>query len=103
LLIALAVIVCFIVAVMSQRATAQVANGKIAFTSDNVIYTINPDGSGLLQLTQTGNGFSDRFPVWSPDGNKIAFGRTTFTVHSQIYVMNADGSNATRLKQLRRR
>lgn len=97
LLIALAVVVCFIASVTQQPTTAQVANGKIAFTSDNVIYTINPDGSGLLQLTQTGNGFFDRFPVWSPDGTRIAFGRTTFTVQSQIYVMNADGSNATRL------
>src|SRR6185503_9170858 len=41
--------------------------------------------------------FQDRYPVWSPDGTKIAFGRKTFTVNSQIYVMNADGSNPTRI------
>lgn len=97
LLIAVAVIGCFIASFRDQPVAAFAVNGRIAFTSDNVIYTINPDGLGLLQLTETGNGFQDRFPVWSPDGTKIAFGRTTFTVQSQIYVMNADGSNATRI------
>ncbi len=97
LLIALAAIACCIASVSYQRVSAQATNGRLAFTSDNVIYTINPDGSGLIQLTQTGNGFFDRFPDWSPDGTKIVFGRTTFTVSSKIYVMNADGSNATPL------
>jgi TolB protein len=95
LLIALALVACFIASV--RRVEALAANGKIAFTSDNVIYTINPDGSGLSQLTPIGNGFFDRFPAWSPDGTRIAFGRTTFTIKSQIYVMNADGSNPTRI------
>ena len=95
-LIALGV-VASIASVRSQRAAAQDANGRIAFTSDNVVYTINPDGSGLSQLTPTGNGFFDRYPAWSPDGARIVFGRTTFTVKSQIYVMNADGSNPTRI------
>jgi Tol biopolymer transport system component len=97
LLIALAVIGFFLLSTRHEHAEAQASNGRIAFTSDNVIYTINSDGSGLLQLTQTGNGFQDRYPSWSPDGTKIAFGRTTFTVQSQIYVMNADGSNPTRI------
>lgn len=97
LLLSIAAIACYIASFRSQRVSAFAANGRIAFTSDNVIYTINPDGAGLLQLTQTGNGFQDRFPVWSPDGTKIAFGRTTFTAPSQIYVMNADGTNPTRL------
>ena len=98
LLIVLAALVCLIATVKSQRAEAQAFNGKIAFTSDNIIHTMNPDGSGVNQLTQTGSGFSDRFPTWSPDGTRIAFGRITFAVNkSQIYIMNADGSNATRI------
>ncbi len=97
-LIVIAATACFIAGIADQRVAAVAANGKIAFTSDNVIYTINPDGSGLLKLTPTNDeGFRDRFPSWSPDGTKIAFGRTTFTVKSQIYVMNADGSNPTRI------
>jgi dipeptidyl aminopeptidase/acylaminoacyl peptidase len=95
--VALLSIFSFIASFRYERATAQLSNGKIAFTSDNTIYTMNADGSGVNQLTVTGNGFQDRLPVWSPDGAKIAFGRTTFTVKSQIYVMNADGSNPTRI------
>ena len=96
-LLALAAGAFFLSFVTVHHSSAAVSNGKIAFTSDSVIYTINADGSGLDQLTETGNGFLDRFPSWSPDGTKIVFGRTTFTVKSQIYVMNADGSNPTRL------
>ena len=33
------------------------------------LYTTNPDGSGTQQVT---NG-EDRYPVWSPDGERIAF------------------------------
>src|SRR5688572_15095529 len=84
LLIALAVVACFFASIRPEPITAQATNGRIAFTSDSVIHTINPDGSGVLQLTQTGNGFQDRYPAWSPDGTKIAFGRTAFPVKSQI-------------------
>jgi Tol biopolymer transport system component len=95
LLIAFAVVVCFIAGIESQNATAQAVNGRIAFTSDSTVYTINSDGSGLTQLTP-GSTF-DRFPAWSPDGTRIAVGRTTFQINaSEIYVMNADGSNQTR-------
>ena len=97
LLTALVAVGFFVAGSRYECASAQANNGRIAFTSDNTIYTINPDGSGLLQLTPFDNGFRDRFPVWSPDGTKIAFGRTTFVVKSQIYVMNADGTNPTRI------
>jgi Tol biopolymer transport system component len=64
-------------------------NGRIAFAA-NVdgnweIYTINPDGSDLLQLTD--NTEYDRFPAWSPDGTQIVFVRD-----GDIYLMNADGA-----------
>src|SRR5215831_9194457 len=49
-------------------------NGKIAFhrrLGRFVIFTINPDGSGLTMLTDA---LSDNEnPAWSPDGNKIVF------------------------------
>ena len=67
----------------------------------NDIYTISPDGTGLVRLT---NGAADdRDPAWSPDGTKIVFAsdRSTFSRsqrgHMHLWVMNADG---TGLKQL---
>ena len=53
------------------------ANGKLAFASDRVtpgnpagdleIFTMNPDGAGLNQLTY--NTANDTDPAWSADGN----------------------------------
>jgi WD40-like Beta Propeller Repeat len=66
-------------------------NGKIAFASnadgDDEIYTVNPDGSGLTQLTH--NSERDWKPNWSADGSKILFNRGAT---NSIWVMNADGS-----------
>jgi dipeptidyl aminopeptidase/acylaminoacyl peptidase len=36
------------------------------------IWAIHPDGSGLTQVTATGE---DRYPVWSPDGKRMAYNR----------------------------
>lgn len=55
--IVLAVLLCFLAGLEWQRTEAQANNGRIAFTSDNTIYTINADGSGLLKLTPSDNGF----------------------------------------------
>jgi Tol biopolymer transport system component len=73
-------------------------NGRIAFKSDpNNIWTINPDGSGALQLT-TGT-LENEEPHWSADGSKIVFTRSGADVNSNqdIWSMNADGTNQVRL------
>lgn len=47
------------------------ANGKIVFGNHDGIYTINPDGSGLVKLCLVR---SSGYPIlWSRDGAKIAF------------------------------
>jgi TolB protein len=73
-------------------------NGRIAFLSSNQIFTTDPDGSGVLQLTNDPNGAAT--PVFSHDGTRIAYKRLSDdppeddpTAIGDLVVMNADGSN----------
>src|SRR5262245_41310357 len=67
----------------------------LAFVSqrdgDQEIYRMNPDGSGQIRLTN--NPGRDLNPVWSPDGERIAFrsDRQSDSLRYDIYVMDADG------------
>jgi Tol biopolymer transport system component len=54
------------------------------------IFTINVDGHNLKRLTD--NSYWDLYPVWSPDGARIAF-LSKRDNDLDIYMMNADGSN----------
>src|SRR5215203_6440561 len=80
-------------------------NGKIVFasnratlitnpTGDSEIYTMNPDGSGLKQLTF--NKSKDMQPTFSPNGRRIVF-EGDRDGNNEIYTMKADGSQQTRL------
>ncbi len=65
------------------------------------IYTKNYDGSNPLQVPNTLPG--DLFPVWSPDGQWIAWYKTKpglFYVTNAIYKIKPDGANKTLLLQL---
>jgi len=69
---------------------------KIAFVGGGfpdqyAVYTINVDGTGLMQLTMKDEEFT-HVPTWSPDGAQIAYEQGC-----AIYIMNADGSNQTRV------
>jgi Tol biopolymer transport system component len=72
----------------------QSGSGRIAYASNPSgewqIYTVNPDGSDLRQLTSdAGSKFT---PMWSPDGTQIAY-RFWDGTRWAIYGMKADGSN----------
>jgi TolB protein len=56
------------------------------------LYVANADGSNQTRLTN--NSTLDVFPVWSPDGRRIAF---TEVERRQIYVISADGSGEQQL------
>lgn len=86
LALAFAAFACSLLFAHSPRVSAQTsaplasptpqlhANGKIAFArkrTDNgkyAVFTINPDGTGLAQLTS--NDVNDDSPAWSPDGKR---------------------------------
>ena len=77
-------------------------NGKIAFfaslTGTNQIYTINPDGTDLFQVTNLPSA-SDPFglaPDFSPDGKRIIF-PYAMTGALELYVVNADGTDLTQI------
>jgi Tol biopolymer transport system component len=81
-------------------------NGRIAFSSDRRggdfdIWTMNPDGSGLVNLTAN-SGADDFAPNWRADGRKIAFNSDRVSATNpegdhEIFVMNADGSEKTQI------
>jgi TolB protein len=91
-------------AALSPHFVRDAANKRIetiAFVrSDNGvhhIYTAQPDGSNLLQLTNTAN--SDDYPSWAPDGSALVFSRTLTTGPSLIYRINPDGSGLQLMSQ----
>ena len=78
---------------------------RIAFTSNrkgsigfrNDIYTMDADGTNVVNLTKTRR--DDSQPDWSPDGTRIAFA-SEIKGNTDIYVMNADGTGQTNLTNM---
>ncbi|MEA2621021.1 MAG: hypothetical protein QOC97_1794 [Chloroflexota bacterium] len=92
----------------SVSATTPGQNGRIAFrTYSNAdhtagaLFTVNPDGSHVTQITFPAAGVLDNSENWSPDGSKLAFQRFPpggpDYGPAELYVVNADGSNAHRV------
>jgi Tol biopolymer transport system component len=69
-------------------------NGRIAFILGPDVYTMNPDGSDVKQLTNLGPDGGAFFESWSPDGKQIVFDEyRPPDFLGQLWLMNADGSN----------
>lgn len=67
-------VACSVAGASSGSPAVPVVNGRLAFDKRSDLYTIRPNGSGLVHLTR-GSG-SDARPDWSRDGRWIAFDRT---------------------------
>jgi TolB protein len=102
-----AVTAALVVLVVAEpaRATVHGKNGRIAFRryfnsahTHGAIFTINPDGTGIRQITLPRKGVLDTQPDWSPSGRWIAFER--ISPHKvRLFKVRADGSDLTLLLQ----
>src|SRR4051794_11384176 len=92
-------------AIPGPAAHADGFNGRIAFSSFRTdpagrvgdIFTMNPDGTDLRQLTD--NPADDAQSDWSPDGHDIAYRirKPGFTINFEVARMTASGDGHQRL------
>ena len=59
----------------------------IVFEDSDEIFTMNPEGLNRRKIAD------GSFPVWSPDGNRIAYASDTFKEVDGIYLINPDGTD----------
>lgn len=86
-----------------ENTTVAVSPGRIAFVGvDRNIYTILPDGTDRLALTDDADAHQEsgriyQFPTWSPDGARVAFTGLDPSAGAQgevsLYAANAQGGD----------
>lgn len=82
------------IAFVRWRTSSDIRTGR-----SSSIFVMNADGSSERRLTPPARWNEVPYPVWSPDGEKIAF---QWGAHWDIYVMNADGSGRRKVVRGRR-
>jgi Tol biopolymer transport system component len=82
----------------SAEATFPGANGRIAFSDyiTNQVYAVNPDGTGLVQLTHVPGRHAAFGASWSPDGAHVAFASNEGGPW-RLRIVAADGSGVHRV------
>jgi Tol biopolymer transport system component len=89
-----AAVAIFIATALPAFASFPGKNGRIAFIAGPDVYTMNPDGSDVKQLTNLGPDNGAFWESWSPDGKYIVFNEYRAPDYlPQIWLMNADGGN----------
>jgi Tol biopolymer transport system component len=96
-----------LVAAAPAEATFPGANGRIAFSQGDVfpggdvsapsqVFTIEPDGGGLTQLTHVTSEQTAAAPDWSPDAQQIAY-ESNESGSFEIWSMDANGDHQKQL------
>ena len=90
-----AIVVLAAISAAAATGTFAGAQGRIAFTlrtetGDFDVYTMEPDGTGVLQVTTDAG--TDFNPRWSPDGERIVVSSNR-DGDFDIWIVDADGSD----------
>lgn len=79
-------------------------SSKLIFCSDDDLQPPKKNASEIYtldlktrKLTQIIAGGTNTYPVWSPDGKKIAFRKILGEMNSEVFVADSDGSNQRNL------
>lgn len=64
--------------------------GRVAFSADDGIWTMDADGTNRVRLTSDG-GFD---PTWAPYGSTIVYRRLLASDDGEIWIVNGDGTGA---------
>jgi hypothetical protein len=62
---------------------------RLALKSGRHIYTMNIDGSNLMQVTDSDDDGQEYSPTWSPDGKYLAFTADKFVYSTGVFVDSA--------------
>ena len=81
--------------------------GQIAFRrwfdpdqTEGALFTMNPDGSHVRQVTHPPNGWRDDDPVWSPNGESIVFNQEKIDEStSRLAIVNPDTDDTREITQ----
>jgi TolB protein len=94
----LAIAPLLIACVPLATATFPGKNGRIVFVMQPNIFTMNPDGSDVKQLTSFASTIGTFGADWSPDGTLLVFGKGQADFSgSEIWIMKANGSDQHQL------
>ena len=82
-------------------------NGQIAFRqwfdpdqTEGALFTMDPDGSHISQITHPPEGWRDDDPVWSPNGKSIVFNREKIDEStSRLAIVNPDTDDTHEVTQ----
>lgn len=95
----LPVVLAFLLATSAPPA-ADLAGHKLLVTTvrtgDTEIALVDPTTGDITNLSRSPTS-EDRYPCWSPDGQRIAFTSDRDGEPFQLYVMDADGANVKRV------